>query len=354
MSLLLTGSTGFFGGYLLKDLRNKFEAETYGEDFKLYLLVRPKHLNRLKKKFSDDSRIVLVSGDISNPDIIDDDELATKISKEITDIIHCAALYDLKGRYGQCFMFNVVGTQNVVYFAKKCKKLERFHYTSTIAVAGNHTGFFPEDRLQLGQKHFDHYAKTKYDAELLVREADLKASKLIYRLGVLVGDTESGNIVKLDGPYYFLYLFKKWSKQLNILNYVKYLPMPFNPKAVFPIVPVDHCSKVMTIAAGNEKFNQDKCYHLISDSCPTMEQFAGECLAAFDVNVKTIAIPKVKNIGKVLDKIGLPHQLLTYMYTKVSYDIHNYKNDFDQVEKCEWDNYKDVMFEYVKNNEEPS
>tara|TARA_R110002072_G_scaffold64203_7_gene159906 strand:- start:71910 stop:72956 length:1047 start_codon:yes stop_codon:yes gene_type:complete len=348
MNILLTGSTGFFGGYLLKDLLKK------SDEILIYLLVRPKHLNRLKKKYSTEKRIVLVSGDISNPDIIDNDELADKISNEVTEIIHCAAFYDLKGNYGQCFMFNVVGTQNVLYFAKKCKKLQKFHYTSTVAVAGNHTGFFPEDRLEVGQKHFDHYAKTKYDAELLVRESKIKGIKLIYRLGVLVGARDSGKIVKIDGPYYFLYLFKKWSKSLTIFNYLKYLPMPFNSKAVFPIVPVDHCSSVLSHAVGNEAFKEDKCYHVISDLCPTMEQFANEGLEAFGVKVKTIALPKIKNAGKVMEKLGLPSQLLTYMYAKVRYDIHNYNEDFKELPKCEWDNYKEKIFEYVKNHEEPS
>ena len=61
-----------------------------------------------------------------------------------------------------------------------------------------------------GQAFRNHYEATKFTAELLVRQAmnrDLPAT--IYRPGIVVGDSQTGETQKFDGPYFFASFLKR-------------------------------------------------------------------------------------------------------------------------------------------------
>ncbi len=66
-------------------------------------------------------------------------------------------------------------------------------------------GAFGEDDLSRGQTFNNHYERTKYHAEVAVRDAmaaGLPAT--IYRPAIVVGDSRTGETQKYDGPYYVI------------------------------------------------------------------------------------------------------------------------------------------------------
>ena len=59
-----------------------------------------------------------------------------------------------------------------------------------------------------GQKLPHHYHRTKYESERLVREG-VEAKTLVFRPGIVVGHSETGEMDKIDGPYYFFKLLQR-------------------------------------------------------------------------------------------------------------------------------------------------
>jgi thioester reductase-like protein len=339
MKLFLTGGTGFLGSELVERLAPHFE--------KIYLLCR-RPSKRMELKYENFSNIELVKGDISGPDIIEEAALLKKIKEEVDVIFHGAAYYDIEGPYSSCFMYNVVGTQNILYLAAQCENLKNFHYVSTIAVAGDFSGLFSEEVLKEGQHFTNHYAKTKYDAEVMVRSSDLKANKHIYRLGILTGNSETGKMPKIDGPYYFFKSLSKAKERFKHLNKLKYLPLPFDEKAVMPFIPVDEAANILEIAVSRPKEGKLHCYHIIGNTPPTVKRFIEDSLNAFEIDLTVISLPESPIYKLVLPKIGLPSELLLYMYGKCQYETSHLINDFTGIKRLSYDDYSPSFYKFAK------
>ena len=91
---------------------------------------------------------------------------------------------------------------------------ERFHHMSSIAAAGLYEGVFREDMFEEAE-NLDHpYFASKHEAEKIVRERMRETPFRIYRPGIVVGDSRTGEMDKIDGPYYFFKLIQKMRQML--------------------------------------------------------------------------------------------------------------------------------------------
>ena len=75
-------------------------------------------------------------------------------------------------------------------------------------MAGKFKGLFREDMFDEEQKLPHAYHRSKFESEKLVREK-LDGRFRIYRPGIVVGHSETGEMDKIDGPYYFFKLLQK-------------------------------------------------------------------------------------------------------------------------------------------------
>ena len=107
------------------------------------------------------------------------------------------------------------------------------HHVSSIAVAGEFRGEYTESDFDVGQPLPTPYHQTKFEAELLVREA-IGLRHRIYRPAVVVGDSRTGEMDKIDGPYYFFGVLAK----LAVLP--KFTPIMLPDTGRTNIVPVDY------------------------------------------------------------------------------------------------------------------
>ena len=114
-----------------------------------------------------------------------------------------------------------------------------FHHTSSIAAAGLYTGVFREDMFDEAEGLDDPYLRTKHDSEGLVRN-DCKIPWRIYRPGMVVGDSKTGEIDKIDGPYYMFPLIKKMREMLP-----PWMPTLGIEGGRINIVPVDFVADAM-------------------------------------------------------------------------------------------------------------
>jgi thioester reductase-like protein len=97
-----------------------------------------------------------------------------------------------------------------------------------------------EDDLAEGQAFKNFYESTKFAAEVLVRASMDEIPTTIYRPAIVVGDSQTGETQKFDGPYYLL---RSMGGPTGSLLQVGRGDAPFN------VVPVDFV--VAAIAAGS-------------------------------------------------------------------------------------------------------
>lgn len=332
MNILITGGTGFLGSYLIRELCGEFDT--------VYVLSRQGSL----KKFSDLSNIKFVTGDITSLEVLSLEGVErTQFLESVDVILHAAALYELSASYSDCFIHNVVGTQNILHLANTMKNLKAFYYVSTIAVGDPDTFFLEEDVFPKRKHFFDAYSETKYLAEQIIREnTSSNYVTRIFRPGIIIGDSVTKKMSKIDGPYYFIEAFKKYSASLK---YVPLLPLSFNPHSKMPIIPVDHCARFMRLLIQRDKFEKKlKTYHLVSLESPTLKEFLSDLNARF--GVKTRYFPVAKNVvhNSLLKFTGIPKEVLPFMFSRLTYDKTSTLKDLPEIKESTYSTFKNILF----------
>jgi thioester reductase-like protein/short-subunit dehydrogenase involved in D-alanine esterification of teichoic acids len=224
MRYVVTGGTGFIGRRVVsKILANHGDAE-------VWVLVRRESLERFERLAATwGDRAKPLVGDLTSTDLgLTDDALADL--NTVDHVVHCAAIYDITAPEAQQRAANVEGTRAVVELAKRLDAT--LHHVSSIAVAGTYRGEFTEDDFDVGQDLPTPYHQTKFEAEQVVRSAQ-KLRYRVYRPAVVVGDSRTGEMDKVDGPYYFFPLLAK----LAVLP--RLTPMALPDTGRTNIVPVD-------------------------------------------------------------------------------------------------------------------
>jgi NAD(P)-dependent dehydrogenase (short-subunit alcohol dehydrogenase family) len=229
LNYFVTGATGFIGRHLV--------AELLKREGTIYALVREGSRGKLdalvQRLEAEDGRIVPVTGDLSKPGLG-----VEGFDEPIDHLFHLAAMYDVEADEEASERANVEGTKHVIEFAN-AHEVGRFHHISSIAVAGNYDGVFQEDMFDEGQKLPHHYHRTKYESERLVREG-VETKTLVFRPGIVVGHSETGEMDKIDGPYYFFKLLQKLRHALP-----EWFPLAGPEGGQTNIVPVDFVARAM-------------------------------------------------------------------------------------------------------------
>ena len=228
MNYFVTGATGFIGRNLVEQLLRR--------EGTVYALVREGsrgRLDALARRLGAVDRIVPVAGDLSKPGLGVDG-----FDERIDHLFHLAAVYDIEAAEEASVRANVEGTRHVIEFAN-AHQVGRFHHTSSIAVAGSYKGVFQEDMFDEGQKLPHHYHRTKYESEQLAREG-VEARLLVYRPGIVIGHSETGEMDKIDGPYYFFKLIQRLRNALPA-----WVPLAGPEGGQTNLVPVDFVARAM-------------------------------------------------------------------------------------------------------------
>jgi NAD(P)-dependent dehydrogenase (short-subunit alcohol dehydrogenase family) len=328
LNYFVTGATGFIGRHLV--------AELLKRDGTIFALVREGSRGKLdalaQRLDAPAGKIVPVAGDLSKPGLGIDD-----FNEPIDHLFHLAAVYDIEADEEASERANVEGTQHVIEFAN-AHEVGRFHHTSSIAVAGNYEGVFQEDMFDEGQKLPHHYHRTKYESERLVREG-VETKTLVFRPGIVVGHSETGEMDKIDGPYYF---FKLLQKLRNALP--EWFPLAGPEGGQTNIVPVDFVARAMDhIAHMPDDELPGDTFHLVNPEPMTV----GETLNAFakaahapqfamrvDQNMTNIvpkqvragltALPTVKRIRNQLYRdIGVPPAAMEHRDFRAKFDARD-------------------------------
>jgi NAD(P)-dependent dehydrogenase (short-subunit alcohol dehydrogenase family) len=329
MDYFVTGATGFIGKRLVKKLLARPGST-------VHFLTRASDPERLEALYAfwgvDRARAIPVVGDLKEKQLGVSRAEQKKLKGRIDHFFHLAALYDLAASAEEDEAVNIAGTRNTLALAEAVEA-RCFHHMSSIAAAGMFEGIFREDMFEEAE-NLDHpYFRTKHEAEGIVRK-ECKVPWRIYRPSSVVGDSRTGEMDKIDGPYYFFKIIQKLRRILP-----PWLPTIGLEGGRINIVPVDFVVAAMDHIAHLEGLD-GKCFHLTDPHphrvgdvlqilaraahAPDMGMRINAALLGFiprGVKKSLMALTPVRRIRNALMKdLGLPNDIL---------DFVNYPTRFD-------------------------
>jgi NAD(P)-dependent dehydrogenase (short-subunit alcohol dehydrogenase family) len=329
MHYFVTGATGFIGRRLVKALLARKGAV-------VHFLIRTESADRAQELLDywgvDKSRAIAVPGDLTQPGLGIAKSQQQRLQARIKHFFHLAAVYDLKADSEAQERVNVQGTRNTVAFANEIGA-ECFHQVSSIAAAGLYEGIFREDMFEEADELDHPYFKTKHDSERIVR-TECAVPWRIYRPGIVVGDSRTGEMDKIDGPYYF---FKLIQRMRQILP--PWMPTIGLEGGRINIVPVDFVVDALVHIA-HLRGKDGKCFHLVDPTpyrvgdvlnvfaraghAPAMAMRVNAALLGFiprGVKKSLLALTPVRRIrNAVMKDLGLPEDILTFINYPTRFD----------------------------------
>jgi len=328
MNYFLTGGTGFIGRFLVDKLLARGGT--------VYVLVREQSqgkLDVLRERWgADEKRVKAVVGDLTSADLGIDAETMKSLKGNIDHFFHLAAIYDMGADEESQQATNIEGTRSAVNAAESMQA-GCFHHVSSIAAAGLFKGTFREDMFEEAEKLDHPYFKTKHESEKVVRQS-CNVPFRIYRPGMVIGHSETGEMDKVDGPYYFFKMIQKIRHALP-----QWVPTIGVEGGYLNIVPVDFVVNALDHIAHLEGENGN-CFHLV-DSSPNK---VGEILNVFAeaghaprmamrVDSRMLGfippfirqslknLPPVKRLtSAILDDMGIPPSVLSFINYPTRFD----------------------------------
>lgn len=251
MRYVVTGGTGFIGRRVVSRLLQS------RPDAQVWVLVRRRSLGRFERlaaAWGDQwgDRVKPLVAELPELDL--SDEVLAELG-EIDHVVHCAAIYDITAGEPEQRAANVEGTRAVITMAQRLGAT--MHHVSSIAVAGDFRGEYTEDDFDVGQRLPTPYHQTKFEAELLVRSTPGLRHR-IYRPAVVVGDSRTGEMDKVDGPYYFFGALAK----LAVLPSLTPILLPDTGRT--NIVPVDYVVDAL-VALAHADGRDGQTFHLTAE-----------------------------------------------------------------------------------------
>jgi NAD(P)-dependent dehydrogenase (short-subunit alcohol dehydrogenase family) len=283
MSYFVTGATGFIGRHLVQELLDHREGD-------VFVLVRAGSVPRLEALSTrwGSGRVVPVVGDLGEPGLGVDDAWVAEHAGAVEHFFHLAAVYDMTADDEANESMNVGGTHNAVELAGRLGA-GCFHQVSSVAAAGDHRGRFDETMFAEGQRLPSPYHRTKYESERIVRE-ECAIPWRVYRPAVVVGDSQTGAMDKVDGPYYFFPLIKLMRDRLPA-----WLPLVGVDLGDTNVVPVDYVAKAMDHLA-HLPDRDGEAFHLVNpEPQPVVDMVNALCAAA---GAPTFATPLDRSVTR--------------------------------------------------------
>jgi NAD(P)-dependent dehydrogenase (short-subunit alcohol dehydrogenase family) len=365
MTYFVTGATGFIGRHLVEVLLERRQGD-------IHVLVREgstERLDELIARWGRPGRVKPVVGDLTQPNLgLDDAQVEALRAAGIDHFFHLAAIYDMTAPDEANEAANVGGTRNAVALANALQA-GCLHHVSSIAVAGLYKGLFREDHFDQGQELPSAYHRTKFEAERIARE-ESQVPWRVYRPAIVVGNSRTGEMDKVDGPYYFFKIIQK------ARHYVpEWVPLAGPELGWTNIVPVDYVAAAMDHIAHQPDLD-GQAFHL-SDTRGGMR--SGDVLNTFaraahapqmavridkkltdalpkGVGSMLMQLPALKGIRRsILADLQIPEEVVEYVGLTAQFDTRDTERALagSGIELPPLEDYAARLWDYWERNLDP-
>ncbi|HVE90543.1 MAG TPA: SDR family oxidoreductase [Burkholderiaceae bacterium] len=332
MTYFVTGATGFIGKRLVKKLLARRNTV-------VYFLIRQESRDKVSELLdywdADEARAVPIVGDLVKPLLGLPKADQRKLTARVEHFFHLAAVYDLKADAEQQVAINVDGTKNAVALANEIEA-GIFQHVSSIAAAGMYEGVFREDMFAEAEGLDHPYFATKHESEKIAR-GETRMPWRVYRPGLVVGDSRTGEMDKVDGPYYFFKLIQKMREMLP-----PWMPMVGLEGGRINIVPVDFVVDAIDHIA-HKKGLDGQAFHLVDPTpyrvgdvlnifaraahAPKFSLRVNAALLGFvpsSVKKGLLALTPVRRIrNAVMKDLGLPDDIINFVNYPTRFDARD-------------------------------
>jgi len=296
-TIFLTGATGLVGRNLIPRILN------HDQSTRLVLLIRgdsntevqhrlEQLLGELSPHFDTSElgeRVRAVRGDITLDRLGMSASVYADLVPRLTHIIHAAATVKFQSPLEHARKVNLDGTKNVIDLARRAHvagRLKQVAHLSTAYVSGNRSGTILESDLDRGQDFANSYERTKFEAELLVRDAMAELPITVFRPSIIVGDSKTGKTTTFNAMYV----------PVKLIHHGLVSILPGSWKTPVDVVPVDFvCDAICQIMlhAGD---GVGKTYHLCAGGgrATTAGEIVDSAVDHFNLTEIQNPIPRVR------------------------------------------------------------
>ncbi len=274
---LVTGATGLIGKRLLPLLWERRAS--------IDLLIRPSTRTQhsaLIESFAAQASawgatVQAIEGDLGNADF--------QLEHARYDhVFHLAGFYDLRASTDRLLEVNHGGTERLLGALQRGEFRGLFHHISSIAICGDFDGTFKESMFDEGQHHVHPYHRSKFLAERAVRK-QTEIPYRIYRPGAVVGHSQTGEMDRIDGPYYLIraiHLLRRWLP--------RWMPLPRYDVGPLHMVPVDYVAAALDHLAHIPSGDAASTFHIVDPDPPSFPQ-------TFNLLADAAEAPQMSDLG---------------------------------------------------------
>ncbi|MBZ2190489.1 SDR family oxidoreductase [Alcanivorax sp. JB21] len=365
MNYFVTGATGFIGRILVARLLRR-------EGARVFALVRPGSeykLDALRKRLNaKPDELIAIKGDMTKKHLGLSKRDRDDLHGQIQHFMHLAAIYDLSKDADSQQLTNIEGTRNALALAEEMGA-GCFHHISSVAAGGLYEGTFDETMFEEAGPLDDPYLYTKHESERLVRDAGIATR--IYRPSMVVGHSRTGEIDKIDGPYY---LFKLIQRLHDLLP--PWIPLLGIEGGRFNIVPVDYVADAIDYLAHQPDLDGE-CFHLTADRHYSLGQVMNLFASVADAPKMAVRLdnslfrsipglgalsrgvgnmpPSRYMLHQAMESLDIPEATLKFLTFPTTYSNERTKAALagSGIEAPELESYTQVLWDYWANHLDP-
>lgn len=331
LKILMSGGTGFLGTQVCAELRSIADIDVISRSAKDYL-----------------------RGDLQKWDAGLDLPILRKKKYDI--FLHLAGLYDLSATHCECFLNNVAATGTALKVSRELG-IPVFINASSVAAGFNSTlpTVKPYD-LNFSQAFPDAYSESKALVEqILINWQEHFRLIINLRFGVLVGDSQTGSIQRIDGPYHSADALQKLK---GILNRGNHFLLPGIESRRLPLVPVDAAARAVLGFVKWSQVPSQKAYR--SFHLTPAEGLSTRSLYQSTLQFMGFSDKKIHLMGRFPQKLlasasqltlGLPEEEMKYLLGFPIYDSKDTQDilgthwcpEFKDYEQAFWQGYNEYI-----------
>lgn len=273
IKILISGGTGFLGGYTAKFLKNKgYEIGVLGRN-----LEKAKNLQNEGIKFYEI--------DFSMEDQIEE---LINIMNDYDYVVHSGAMSSICGSYKDFYNANVLGSKNMVEASIKAN-IKKFIHISSPSIYYDYKDRLNVEETFLPQKFANHYARTKYEAEQLLKSYKDKIEIIMLRPRAIIGPGDTSIFPKLIA-----------------LNNKRGIPLFNRGKSIIDVTYVKNVSHAIELSILNNKELSGEAYNITNGEPGNIKELLDYFFNLINQKVRYISVPIIimNGIGRIFEVVS--------------------------------------------------